>query len=73
MKAICLVVVSGGVAYTYHPLHVECQVVDQDNIRDAGEGPTELMRGVGYEQLVIDAGLEEGVDFTWEAEDDPSR
>jgi hypothetical protein len=65
MKAICLVVVDSGVAYDYTPLHVDCRIIDRDNI-EAGDEPVELPRGVGFEKLVEEAGLSEGADFTWE-------
>ena len=65
MKAICLVVVMGGVAYTYHPEHVDCQLVDQDNIA-AGDPPTPLPRGIGFETLVKNAKLIEGEHYVWE-------
>ena len=67
MKAICLVVVDGGVAYTYAPEHVDVRMVDADNI-EAGDEPTVLPRGVGFEKLVEDAGLTEGPFFIWEEE-----
>lgn len=66
MKAIALVTVSGGVADVSAPEHVDVRVVDLDNI-EAGDGPTELPRGIGFEALVAEAGLEEGKDYTWEA------
>jgi hypothetical protein len=65
MKAVCLVVVRGGVADEYSPKHVNCAIVDQDNIA-AGEPPYELPRDVGFEKLVKDACLIEGKDFVWE-------
>ena len=61
MKAICLVVVSGGVAECYEPEHVDCRIVDLDNIR-AGDPAAELPRGVGFEELAERAGLEYGRD-----------
>jgi hypothetical protein len=67
VKAICLVVVDGGVAYTYAPEHVDVQLIDLDNI-DAGDPPTVLPRGVGFEKLVEEAGLSEGTYFVWEAQ-----
>lgn len=62
----CLVVVLGGVADTFYPAeHVDCRTIDLDNIK-AGEPPTTLPRGLGFETFVADAGLEEGVDYEWE-------
>lgn len=62
MKAIGLVVVSGGVAEAYTPLHVNVVIVDVDNI-EAGDDPVELPAGVGFEALVKLAGVEEFVKF----------
>lgn len=64
MKAIALVVVSGGVAYEYAPPHVDCRVVDRDNI-EAGDGPIELPAGIGYEELAKEAGLDVGTDVVF--------
>lgn len=64
MKAICLVVVAGGVAEEYTPEHVDCRIVDCDNI-GAGDEPAELPRGMGFEALVERAGLTEGEDYVW--------
>ena len=65
MKSICLVVVNGGVADAYHPQHVDCRKVDLDNVR-CGDAPPCLPPGIGYEELVAEAGLALGVDFVWE-------
>ena len=65
MKAICLIVVTGGVAYSHAPEHVDVRIADLDNA-DAGDDLETLPRGVGFEKLVEDAGLEEGLDFEWE-------
>jgi hypothetical protein len=65
MKAICLIVVHGGVSEVFTPKHVDCQVIDLDDIDEGGD-PQSLPRGVGFEKLVRDAALEEGTDFVWE-------
>ncbi len=65
MKAIALVVVSGGVAEVYEPEHVDVRVVDLDYIA-AGEEPCFLPAGVGFEALVERTDLVEGKDYTWE-------
>lgn len=54
MKAIALVVVRGGVAEVYEPLHVDCRVVDLDNWHSDGE-QTFLPRGIGFEELIAEA------------------
>lgn len=67
MKAIALIVVHGGVAYAYAPEHVDVRIVDRDNMDSDGEGNPEpkeqLPAGVGFEELVADAGIEEYVRF----------
>ena len=65
MKAIALVVVLGGVAYTYAPDHVDVRIIDLDNIRD-GDDPEPLPRECGFEELVNKAMLEAGTDYYWE-------
>lgn len=62
MKAIALIVVKGGFAYSYAPEHVDVRVVDLD-CDDHAEG---LPPGIGFEELAEEAGLEAGEDFTWE-------
>ena len=59
MKAICLVVVSGGVAECYEPAHVDCRIVDLDDLR-AGGKPVSLPAGIGFEELAQRAGLTNG-------------
>lgn len=49
------------------PEYVDARLVDLDNIRDGGDPPAEFPRGVGFEELVADAMLEEGKDYVWEA------
>lgn len=66
MKAIALVVVSGGVAYAYAPEHVDVRVIDQDNLEQGFDAPDNLPQGVGFEELAAEAGLEIGKDFNWE-------
>ena len=66
MRAIALVTVSGGVAETFTPEHVDARVIDLDNIK-AGDDPVELPRGIGFEALVEEAFLEAGTHYTWEA------
>ena len=61
-KAVCLVVVSGGVAWVYAPEHVDCRVVDMDNI-GAGDPPEELP-DIGFRELAAEAELVEGEHFT---------
>ena len=65
MKAIALVHVQGGVAYTQAPDHVDIRTIDSDNIK-AGDPPVELPRGIGFEKLVEFEGLEEGKHYVWE-------
>jgi hypothetical protein len=65
MKAICLVVVSGGVAYAYAPAHVDCRVIDLDSLSQ-GDEPATLPRGIGFEHLAKQAELRIGEDFTME-------
>ena len=62
MKAISLTVVTKGVAETYAPYHVVARVVDCDNI-DCGDGKILLPKGVGFEELVTQAGVEKYVKF----------
>ena len=61
-KAIGLVVVLRGFADVYEPRHVDVRVVDIDNIK-AGDGPALLPKGIGFEELVADAGIEDYVKF----------
>ena len=65
MKAIALVIVSGGVADFCAPPHVDVRVIDQDNI-GAGDPPAELPRGIGFEELLAGTSMEEGKDYVWE-------
>lgn len=64
-KAIALVVVQGGVAEVYQPPHVDVRIVDIDNI-ERGDGPAELPKGVGFEELALEAGLQREVKFVKE-------
>lgn len=64
MKACCLVVVRGGVAYTYQPEHVDCRSVDLD-MNESGGTLEEIPRGVGFEELVREAAMRPGQDFEW--------
>jgi hypothetical protein len=59
MKAICLVVVSGGVAECYEPEHVDCRIVDLDDLGAGGKSVC-LPAGIGFEELAERAGLENG-------------
>jgi len=61
MKSICLVVVSGGVAECYEPLHVDCRIVDLDDLKCGGK-PVSIPGGVGFEALAKRAGLRNGKD-----------
>jgi len=61
MKAICLVVVSGGAAECYEPEHVDCRIVDLDDLK-AGGDPVCLPGGMGFEELAKRAGLKNGKD-----------
>ena len=63
MKAIALIVVNKGFAYTYAPRHVEVRVVDMDI-----EEKEKLPAGVGFEELVAEAGVEKYVEFCNDAE-----
>ena len=60
MKAVGLVVVSGGVATVYEPAHVDVRVVDLDNLEGTGDKII-LPPGVGFEELVNQAELGEYV------------
>lgn len=61
MKAVCLVVVSGGVAECYEPAHVDCRIVDLDDLH-AGGKPVSLPAGMGFDELAKQAGLKNGKD-----------
>ena len=63
MKAIALIVVNKGFANTYAPDHVDVRVVDQDI-----ERKEKLPAGVGFEELVAEAGVEKYVEFCNDAE-----
>lgn len=63
MKAIALIVVSKGFANTYAPDHVDVRVVDLDIGRKE-----KLPAGVGFEELVAEAGVEKYVEFCNDAE-----
>ena len=63
MKAIALVVVNRGFAYTYAPDHVDVRVVDRDIA-----WKEKLPAGVGFEELVAEAGVEKYVEFCNDAE-----
>jgi len=62
MKAIGLVIVSGGNAEDYTPEHVDVRIVDLDNIK-AGDPKVELPSGIGFEELVKKADISEFVTF----------
>ena len=64
MKAIALVVVSGGVAELFQPEHVDVRIVDLDNL-EAGDAKVSLPKDVGFEALAEEAGLTEK-EITWE-------
>lgn len=70
IPAIGLVVVSGGVAYTYSPSHVLVRVVDVDNIK-GGDEKVELPPGIGFEELVREAQVEDLVTFKEDDEKEP--
>ena len=62
MKAIALAIVRKGVAEICEPPHVDVRVVDCDNI-DCGDRKPVLPRGLGFEELVAEAGIEKYVEF----------
>ena len=63
MKAIALIVINKGFANTYAPDHVDVRVVDLDI------GWKEKMpAGVGFEELVAEAGVEKYVEFCHDTE-----
>ena len=62
MMAISLTVVYRGVAETYAPDHVDARVVDCDNLHRDGDTVL-LPKGVGFEELVAQAGVEKYVKF----------
>ena len=62
MKAISLTTVYKGVAETWAPQHVDARIVDIDNI-DCGDGKVLLPKGIGFEELVEQAGVEKYVKF----------
>lgn len=62
IKAIGLVVVTGGQASAYYPRHVDIRIVDVDCIV-RGDGPECLPIGIGFEELVVEAGIEKYVFF----------
>lgn len=62
-KPIALVVVSGGVAWSYTRNMQELHIVDLDDIREDGGYKPELPPGIGFEELVKEAGLEDFVEF----------
>ena len=63
MKAIALIVVNRGFAYTYAPDHVDVRVVDRDIA-----WKEKLPAGVGFEELVAAAGVEKYVEVCNDAE-----
>ena len=63
MKAIALIVVKGGVAYAYAPDHVDVRIVELDL-----DWKEKLPAGVGFEELVAEAGVEKYVEFCNDAE-----
>ena len=67
IPAIGLVVVRGGVAESYTPRHTCVRIVDMDNL-GAGEPLVQLPVGLGFEELVEEAGVEEYVVFSKEKE-----
>jgi hypothetical protein len=58
---IGLIVVSGGVAEE-HSRNAYVRIVDIDNIK-AGDPKVQLPRGMGFEELVKEAGVEEYVEY----------
>ncbi len=63
MKAIALIVVNKGFANTYAPDHVDVRVVDLDI-----ERKEKLPAGVGFEELVAEAGVGKYVEFCNDAD-----
>ena len=63
MKAIALIVVNRGFAYTYAPDHVDVRVVDRDIA-----WKEKMPAGVGFEELVAEANVEKYVEFCNDAE-----
>lgn len=63
VKAIALIVVNKGFAYAYAPDHVDVRVVDLDT-----GWKEKLPAGVGFEELVAEAGVEKYVEFCNDAE-----
>lgn len=63
MKAIALIVVSGDLAYAYAPDHVDVRIVELDL-----DWKEKLPAGVGFEELVAEAGVEKYVEFCNDAE-----
>ena len=63
MKAIALIVVSGDLAYAYAPDHVDVRIAELDL-----DWKEKLPAGVGFEELVAEAGVERYVEFCNDAE-----
>jgi len=63
-KALCLVVVSGGVAEYFAPDFVDCRVVDLDNSA-VSEAKDQVPHTDGWKALIAQAGLTEGDDFIY--------
>lgn len=61
--SIRLVVVCGGVAYAHASTHMDLRIVDTDNQNDRGDPKVQLPAGVGFEELVAEAGVEKYVEF----------
>lgn len=63
MKVPVVVLVRGGVAYTFcDPTKVDVRVVDVDNI-NAGGPAEKLPAGVGFEQLLVESDFKDCVTF----------
>ena len=63
--AIVLVLIRGGCAYPYSN-NATVKIVDADSIWEGEDPKVKLPRGVGFEELVQEAGCEDSVEFEGE-------
>jgi len=66
MRAKVLVVVNGGVADSYESGEVDVQIIDLDILKVSTHRRKDIPAGMGFEELVSKADVDDWVTFTKE-------